>query len=96
MWELLNRIWGKNNSSSRIHAKERLRLVLVHDRATVSPYLMNRVKEDLLKTITNYMVIDDTKAEILLNQDDHDVWLVAKIPVRKIRRDYMERAQSIS
>lgn len=96
MWELLNRVFGKNNTGSRIHAKERLRLVLVHDRATISPYLMNRVKEDIIKVITNYMVIDDLRAEIFLNQDENDVILVSKIPVKKIRRDYMEKAQSIS
>lgn len=96
MWELLNRLLGKNDSGSRIHAKERLRLVLVHDRATISPYLMNRVKEDLINVVTNYMVIDDVRAEIYLNQDENDVVLVSRIPVKKIRRDYMERAQSIS
>lgn len=94
LWELLYRVLGKDTSSSRIHAKERLRLVLVHDRANISPYLMNRLKEDLLKVISNYMIIDEEGMEVHLDQDEREVALIASIPVKKIRRDYMERAQT--
>ncbi|MGI6451345.1 MAG: cell division topological specificity factor MinE [Desulfitobacteriia bacterium] len=93
MWELLYRVLGRDNSRSRIHAKERLRLVLVHDRASISPYLMNRLKEDLIRTISNYMIIDEEGMEVHLDQDEQEVALVASIPIKKIRRDYLERAQ---
>ncbi len=94
LWEFLYRVLGKDTSSSRIHAKERLRLVLVHDRANISPYLMNRLKEDLIKVISNYMIIDEQGMEVHLDKDERDVALIASIPVKKIRRDYMERVQS--
>jgi cell division topological specificity factor len=93
LWELLYRVLGRDNSRSRIHAKERLRLVLVHDRASISPYLMNRLKEDLIRTISNYMIIDEEGMEVHLDQDEQEVALVASIPIKKIRRDYLERAQ---
>lgn len=96
LWELLFRVLGKDSSNSRVHAKERLRLVLVHDRANISPYLMNRLKEDLIKVISNYMVIDEEGMEVYLDQDDREVALVASIPIKKIHRDYMERAQQTS
>lgn len=96
LWELLYRVLGKDTSSSRIHAKERLRLVLVHDRANISPYLMNRLKEDLIKVISNYMIIDEEEMEVHLDQDERDVALMASIPVKKIRRDYLERVQESS
>lgn len=96
LWELLYRVLGRDNSSSRTHAKERLRLVLVHDRANISPYLMNRLKEDLIKVISNYMIIDEDGMEVHLDQDEREVALVASIPIKKIRRDYMERVQETS
>jgi cell division topological specificity factor len=96
LWELLYRVLGKENSGSRSQAKDRLRLVLVHDRATISPYLMNRLKEDMVKVISNYMVINEDGLEVYLNQDEREVALMASVPVKKIRRDYMERTQSIS
>ena len=52
MLDFLNRIFGKDtNSSSKDVAKERLRLVLVHDRANVSPELLNDLKTDLIEVI---------------------------------------------
>jgi len=90
LWELLYRVLGKDSSSSRMNAKERLRLVLVHDRASISPYLMNRLKEELIQAISKYMVIDEDGMEVSLDQDDQEVVLVASIPVKMIRRDYMD------
>lgn len=68
--------------------KERLRLVLVHDRATISPHMLNQLKEDLIKVISNYMEIDEGALEVNLNQDDREVALIANIPVIKMKRDY--------
>ena len=39
MFELLQKLFGKEASCSKDVAKERLRLVLVHDRVNVSPQL---------------------------------------------------------
>jgi cell division topological specificity factor len=55
---------------------------------------MNRLKEDLIKVISNYMIIDEQGMEVHLDKDERDVALIASIPVKKIRRDYMERVQS--
>jgi len=93
LWEFLYRVLGNGTSNSRFHAKERLRLVLVHDRANMSPFFMNRLKEDMISVISNYMVIDEEKTEVILNQDDAQVILKTIIPVKKIRRDYLDRIQ---
>lgn len=93
MWEFIFRVLGRDNSRSRKLAKERLRLVLVHDRASISPYLMNRLKEDLMGVISNYMIVDEDEMDLHLNQNDREVTLVANIPIKQIRRDYMERSQ---
>lgn len=88
MLEFINRMLGRENSSSKNVAKERLRLVLVHDRASISPHMLNQLKEDLIKVISNYMEIDESSLEVNLNQDDREVALVANIPVIKMKRDY--------
>ena len=84
---------GRENSSSKNVAKERLRLVLVHDRATISPHMLNQLKEDLIKVISNYMEIDEVNLEVNLNQDDREVALVANIPVVKMKRDYATKGE---
>ncbi len=87
MLEFISLMLGKENASSKNIAKERLRLVLVHDRASISPYMLNKLKEDLIKVISNYMEIDESALEVNLNQDDREVALVANIPVLKMKRD---------
>jgi cell division topological specificity factor MinE len=79
---------GKESASSKTVAKERLRLVLVHDRASISPTMLNKLREDMIRVISNYMEIDETALEFNLCQDDREVALVANIPVVKMKRDY--------
>ncbi|MHB9093637.1 MAG: cell division topological specificity factor MinE [Eubacteriales bacterium] len=86
MLEFLLRILGKENVSSKNVAKERLRLVLVHDRADVSPQLLEELKEDLIKVISNYMEIDEKALEVNLDTSDNTVALIANIPVIKMKR----------
>jgi len=86
--EFISRMLGKESASSKTVAKERLRLVLVHDRSSISPAMLNRLREDLIKVISNYMEIDETALEFNLCQDDKEVALVANIPVLKMKRDY--------
>lgn len=88
MLEFISRMLGKENGSSKTVAKERLRLVLVHDRASISPTMLNKLREDMIKVISNYMEIDESALEFNLCQDDREVALVANIPVVKMKRDY--------
>jgi len=39
------------------------------------------------------MIIEEEEMELHLNQNDREVVLVANIPIKQIRRDYMERTQ---
>jgi len=77
---------GSRESSSKNIAKERLRLVLVHDRSNISPQLLESLKEDMVDVITNYMEIDRNNMEVNLSSDDNSVTLVANIPVIKLKR----------
>jgi len=89
--EFISRMLGKESASSKTVAKERLRLVLVHDRASISPAMLNKLREDLIKVISNYMEIDEAALEFNLLQDDNEVALVANIPVVKMKRDYASK-----
>ncbi|MBU7008745.1 cell division topological specificity factor MinE [Phosphitispora fastidiosa] len=86
MLDFLLRVFGKDTSSSKNVAKERLRLVLVHDRADMSPQLIEDLKEDLIKVISNYMEIDENALEVNLDSSNNTVALVANIPVLRMKR----------
>ena len=67
-------------------AKERLQLVLVHDRTDLTPGQLEALKDDLLKAISNYIDIDPEAVRIGLERDGRSQRLVADIPLRNISR----------
>jgi cell division topological specificity factor len=86
MLDFINKIFGKDSGDSKNVAKERLRLVLVHDRANVSPEVINALKNDLISVISKYMEIDESALEVNLDSSDNTVALVANIPVKRMKR----------
>ncbi|HOJ77175.1 MAG TPA: cell division topological specificity factor MinE [Bacillota bacterium] len=76
----------KDDTSSKDKAVERLRLVLVHDRASVTPGLMENLKEEMIQVISKYMDIDESTMEVRLNSGERSAALVANIPVKRILR----------
>lgn len=79
-----NRLLGRQASGTI--AKERLQLVLVHDRASVAPDMLEALKNDLIAVISRYMDIDHGGMEVSLEHDDGSAALVASIPVLRMRR----------
>ena len=71
--------------ASKDIAKNRLRLVLVHDRSNIAPQTWEALKEDLIRVISNYMEIDQSAMEVDLQRDNDSVALVASIPVRRMK-----------
>lgn len=86
MLDILARIFMKDALNSKDIARERLRLVLVHDRSSVSPEVLNNLKEDLIKVIRQYLEIDEDALSVNFENDDQSVALVANIPVKGFRR----------
>ncbi|MBP2649625.1 MAG: cell division topological specificity factor MinE [Firmicutes bacterium] len=86
MLDLIQKMLGKEAAGSKQIAKERLRLVLVHDRVNVSPQFMEILKEDMIKVISNYMEINEREMEVNLTQTESSVALVASIPVNRMKR----------
>ena len=85
---LLSRFFGRETevNATKNTAKERLRLVLVHDRLDISEGVMEQLREDLLATIGRYMDIDRDALEVTLSREDEGVALIANIPVKGMKR----------
>jgi len=85
MLDFLSRLFSRDSGSKNV-AKERLRLVLVHDRTSISPHILEALKADMIQVISNYMVIDETNLEVSLDSSGNTVALVANIPVKGMKR----------
>ena len=67
-------------------AKERVQLVLIHDRTDLTPGQLEELKDDLLKAISRYIDIDPEAVQIGLERDGRSQRLVADIPLRSASR----------
>ena len=85
MLEFITRLFSRNGGSKNI-AKERLRLVLVHDRTSISPQLLETLKNEMIQVISKYMEIDESALEVNLDSSGNTVALVANIPVKGMKR----------
>lgn len=85
MLEFLTKLFSKDGGSKNV-AKERLRLVLVHDRTSISPQLLETLKTEMINVITKYMDIDESALEVNLDSSGNTVALVANIPVKGMKR----------
>jgi len=87
----LFKVFSNESKTSKSVAKERLKLVLVHDRVDCSPQLLDMIKTDILRVIANYAEIEEDGLEIKMSKvrGDHDDMpvsaLVANIPLRNIK-----------
>jgi cell division topological specificity factor len=71
---------------SAVSAKERLQLVLVHDRTDLTPAQLEALKDDLLAAISKYIDIDADAVRLGLERDGRSQRLVADIPLRSVTR----------
>jgi cell division topological specificity factor len=76
--QLLRKLIGQKQPSSRAVAKERLKLVLVHDRVRMSPQMLQTLKDDLIAVISKHLDIDQSGVRITIGEGNR---LVADIPI---------------
>ena len=87
-----DRLFGRKNSAES--AKERLQLVLIHDRTDLTPAELDSLKDDLIATISRHVEIDEASMQIGLEHDGRSQRLVADIPLKAARRQVRTRRSS--
>ena len=82
-------LFKKKNSGDV--AKDRLKLLLVSDRANCSPEMMEMIKNDIIQVISKYMDIDTDSLNIQITETESDAnngtvpALFANIPIKDLK-----------
>ncbi len=76
---------GDDNSKDL--AKERLRLILVHDRIGVSQEIICEMKEEIMEVISKHLEIEERDLDMELSRDDNSMALVANIPIKRLNKN---------
>jgi cell division topological specificity factor len=78
--------WGKSNRQSADEAKERLKLVLIHDRTDLSQEELEVMKNELLAVISKHVEIEPEAVRITMKQEGREQKLTADIPLKTSQR----------
>lgn len=85
MKDLFDRILGRDRHSANA-AKERLQLVLIHDRTDLSPGLIESLRDELIAVISRHVDIDPTAVRLEMASEGREQRLVADIPLKAARK----------
>jgi cell division topological specificity factor len=92
MFEFLSRLFSGGKSGEV--AKERLQLVLIHDRNDISPETLEKIKVEMVRLLKKYLEIDEKGINMNLERRNRSVALVADIPLKSSQRPVRGRKKN--
>ncbi|MCL1788455.1 MAG: cell division topological specificity factor MinE [Defluviitaleaceae bacterium] len=80
-----------SKSASKDVAKDRLRMVLIQDRANCNPDLLEMIKNDIMAVLAKYVDTGDMELDMQISQEMSDTnepmsVLSANIPIKNMRK----------
>ncbi len=77
--------WFQGEVASKDAAKDRLQLILIQDRASVDPGILEALREDIMAVMTSYFDVIDDALDVQFQREGTSMALVANIPIRTLR-----------
>jgi cell division topological specificity factor len=92
---LINNFLGRSQEQSRTAAKDRLRLVLMHDRSDIPATMMEAIRTEMVQLLSKYVEIDQEALEVMLEKEAGSIGLVLNIPIRRVKSE-AEAAEALA
>ncbi|MBC8331513.1 MAG: cell division topological specificity factor MinE [Anaerolineae bacterium] len=85
MSNFMARLAGRNRKSAN-QAKERLQLVLIHDRTNLSNSVLETIKDEIIEVLSRHIDIESDTVSVEINNDGRQQRLLADIPILGAKR----------
>ena len=82
--DFVNKLLGRQPASATT-ARERLQLVLAHDRSDLNPELLEQMRREILEVVSRYVEIDLEEGDVSLETEDRVTALVANLPIKRAK-----------
>ncbi|HEY9870688.1 MAG TPA: cell division topological specificity factor MinE [Candidatus Obscuribacterales bacterium] len=79
--QVLNWFFRRKDESVRTRAKDRMRLMLIHDRLELPPDRLSSLEEELIAVVSRYFEIDRETTRFDLQQYERRAALIANFPL---------------
>ena len=80
--DIINKLLRRQPASAST-ARERLQLVLAHDRSDLSTDLLDQMRKEILAVVAKYVEIDMEEGAVSLETEDRMTALVANLPIKR-------------
>ena len=80
--DIINKLLRRQPASAST-ARQRLQLVLAHDRSDLSTELLDQMRREILEVVAKYVEIDVNEGAVSLETEDRMTALVANLPIKK-------------
>ena len=80
--DIINKLLRRQPASAST-ARERLQLVLAHDRSDLSTELLDQMRKEILEVVAKYVEIDVDEGAVSLETEDRMTALVANLPIKR-------------
>ena len=82
--DFINRLLRREKPSGTM-ARQRLQLVLAHDRSDLNPELLEQMRREILEVVQRYVEIDIESCDVSLETEDRVTALLANLPIKRTR-----------
>ena len=95
LFSIINNLLGRSTEQSKNAAKDRLRLVLMHDRSDIPATMMEAIRTEMVQVLSKYVEIDQEALEVMLEKEAGSIGLVLNIPSRRVKSE-AEAAEALA
>lgn len=83
--EMVEQLFARPQASSRSQARQRLKLILAHDRADLSPAMMEAMRQEIVQVVSRYVELDAAGLQFDLTAVQGNTALIANLPIRRVK-----------